>query len=240
MRVREFPDCILALTGRALLLPLLVVFSVGPVLARAEDKFPSAPEVQTYPVPDPQVYDNAMSRHRSIERARIALNTSISVDLLERPRSIDDNDSILVLRVSSQPPKTFHIGHLIGHPQLRVVHTALVHTDSNSGMLVLEYEGGAVGAREGFAVLRYDRQSAQLHVLPLTDYGKVVVFRQNQGLAEIWSGDCANSSLDSDGCKYTTRMCTWKDEGYSCGHPLKKDGKFNQGDISDPGIEIRP
>jgi len=208
--------------------------------ASVEEHSSSQPDIQTYPVPASKVYDNAIKDHRSIDRAKITLNDSINVDLLERPKSIDNNDSILILYVSGQAPRVLHIGRMIGDLQLRIVHAALVRMDSARGMLVLEYEGGSVGAIEGFAVLRFEQHSAKVHVLPLARYGKVVVSRGKQDDAEVWSGDCAGLPPDAQGCEYVSRMCTWGIEDYSCARSKKMKGLFSQYDTSDPGIEIRP
>ena len=233
--------CMLTIAIQMLSLFVLVGIVVGQATDGAKGKVASASEIKTFPVPDPMVYDWAVENHRTIWRAKITLNGSMHVKLLEKPKSIENNDSILEIHVSGKHPRTFEIGRLLKCPELRFVHAALIHTDSTRGMLVLEYEGGSIGAREGFAVVRFDEHSATVHVLPLTDFGKVVVFRGNQGIAEIWSGDdCLSASPDSGGCEYITRMCTWRAEGYSCDQPKRMEGVFNQNDISDPGIEIRP
>ena len=65
-------------------------------------------------------------------------------------------------------------------------------------MLVCEYVGGAVGAIEGFAILRFSPDNIELHTLPLTDFGKVVVFKEKPEQAEIWSALPYPSGSDAD------------------------------------------
>jgi hypothetical protein len=196
-------------------------------------------DIQTFPEPDAQVDSDAISKHRTIHRATIKVDETLTVDISERPQSDQNFDSLATVRRINEKPQLFWIGRLIHHRQLRLVHAALIRSDGHSGMLVLEFEGGAVGAREGFAVLRYTTKNFRLNVLPLTDYGKIVVFRNQPTVADIWSGDCADISSDAGGCEYRTRTCRWSDDGYACAASQKAKGLFNKGDISDPGIEIK-
>ena len=241
MLEREFLENTFIRTGRTLILIALFGLWINRASVGEEGKPLSASEIRTYPVPSPQKYDHAINGHRLVERAKITLSDSVSVELFEQPRSIEDYDSIVKVIVSGKKPEIVRVGHLIGCPELRVVHAALVRSDSVSGALILEYEGGGIGAREGFAVLRFDRHSAQIHVLPVTNFGKVVFHRNNHEIAEIWSGnECLNIPPGAEGCEYTTRLCKWEEESYSCGQPKKMEQVFNPNDISDPGIEIQP
>ena len=218
---------------------MVIVSLCGSCKARSQSIPTDAPEIQTFPEPDPQVDREAVSERKAIHRATIVIDKTMSVEVLEKPKSEINFDSVVVVRKAGRESHTFDVGHMIGHRQLRLVHAALLRADDNSGMLVLEFEGGAVGAREGFAVLRYSPGLFQLHVLPLTDYGKVVVFRARPDSAEVWSGDCASISSDAGGCEYQRRICNWGDNGYTCSAPKEIKGLFNKGDISDPGIEVK-
>ncbi|MGA9060848.1 MAG: hypothetical protein WB341_04185 [Terracidiphilus sp.] len=182
---------------------------------------------------------DAISKHRTIHRATIKIDDSLIVGISEHPRDDYDFDTLVTVRRVNEKPQLFWIGRLIRHGQLRVVHFALLRTDGHSGMLVLEFEGGAVGASEGFAVLQYTPDKLWPNVLPLTNYGKIVVFRNQPEVAEIWSGDCADISSDAGGCEYRKRTCKWSETGYSCSASQSIKGLFNKGDISDPGIEIK-
>jgi hypothetical protein len=106
-------------------------------------------------------------------------------------------------------------------------------------MLVCEYEGGAVGAREGFAILRFSPAGFELHTLPLTDFGKVVVFKSKPEQVEIWSALPDDMGSDADPMAYATQSCRWQAKGYTCGAPKRKLGRFSPASINDPGIEIR-
>ena len=107
-------------------------------------------------------------------------------------------------------------------------------------MLICEYEGGAVGAREGFAILRFSAGSFDLHTLPLTDFGKVVAFRGKPEQVEIWSALPDGAASDADPMAYSTQTCRWEKKDYVCGPPKRKHGRFAPAAINDPGIEIHP
>ena len=193
-------------------------------------------EIRAYTVPDAKADDDALSNHRTIQRALIKIDETLTVEVSERPTSVDNFNTFVTTHSVNRKPQIFYVGRMIGDRPLRLVHGALLRSNSHSGMLVLEFEGGSVGAREGFAILRYGPEWVQLSVLPLSDYGKVIVFRDRQDLAEVWSGDCASMPSDSAGCEYRRRLCTWSRTGYICDKSTNVKGLFK---ISDTGIEIR-
>lgn len=227
-----------------LLTVLSIVSIVGPVDRIAWSQSNAAvsdhDEIRAYTLPNAKADDDALSNHRTIQRALIKIDETLTIEVSERPTSVDNFDTFVTTRGVNRKPQVYYVGRMIGDKALRLVHGALLRSDSHSGMLsgmlVLEFEGGSVGAREGFAILRYGPEWVQLHVLPLSDYGKVVVFPDRQDLAEVWSGDCASMPPGSAGCGYRKRLCTWSSTGYTCSKWSVVKGLFK---ISDTGIEIR-
>lgn len=195
--------------------------------------------IQTFPEPEPQADAAAINGHKKVLRGKIAIDSSTTVRFYEEPKSETVYDSSISVERGGASIASYKVGRMIKHQALRLVHAALIRS-GDTGMLVCEYEGGAVGAREGFAVLRFSPAGFELHTLPLTDYGKIVVFRGKPEQAEIWSALDDNVGAAAADRSYATRACRWQPEGYVCGPPERKAGLFTPGGISDPGIEIRP
>jgi hypothetical protein len=204
-----------------------------------EGKADSSQAIQTFPEPEPQADESAIDEHKKVLRAEIAVDSSTTVRFYEEPTSVTVYDSSISIERGSTSIASYKIGRMINHQPLRLVHAALIRS-GDSGMLICEYEGGAVGAREGFAILRFSPAGFELHTLLLTDFGKVVVFRRDPARAEIWSALDENAGSVADERFYMTRACRWQSKGYTCAPPRKKAGRFAPGAIDDPGIEIRP
>jgi hypothetical protein len=195
--------------------------------------------IQTFPEPEPQADEAAISGHKKVLRGKIAIDSSTAVRFYEEPTSETVYNSSISVERAGASIVSYKVGPMIKHQALRLVHAALLRS-GDTGMLVCEYEGGAVGAREGFAILRFSPAGFELHTLPLTDYGKVVVFRGKPEQVELWSALDANVGAAAADRSYATRTCRWRSEGYVCDAPKRKPGLFTPGGISDPGIEIRP
>lgn len=198
------------------------------------------PVIHGFVAPTPAVYMKAIDDHREVVRAKIVLDGATTVVLSERPKDIDFYDSTVQVERKGQPIRSYKVGEMIRHQALSLAHVALVPAARASGMLVCEYEGGAVGARVGFAILRFSQSGFELHTLPLTDFGKVVVFRGRQERAEIWTALADYVGSDADPRVYATRVCNWGLSGFTCGPPKRQPKTFAPGAINDPGIEIRP
>ncbi len=199
----------------------------------------SSDGIQTFPEPDPDSDRAAIDAHKKVLRAELAINSSTTVKFYEQPTSETVYGSSIEIERGGVSRATYRVGRMIGHQALRLVHTALIRF-GDKGMLVCEYEGGAIGAREGFAILRFSGNSFELHTLPLTDFGKVVVFRGDPGRVEIWSALDEGVGPNAGERPYVTKTCRWYAKGYACSLPKRQRGKFVPGDIDDPGIEIRP
>ena len=198
------------------------------------------PKIETFVRPNPAEYEDAINAKRRILRVRVTINSSTSVEFYEQPKDIDYYDSSIVVLRDGQSSHIYNVGKLIEHQALSLAHVAIVPAGNGAGVLICEYESGAVGAREGFAILRFSPKGLELHTLPLTDFGKVVIFRAKPWQAEIWSALHDDAGSDADPMTYTTRMCRWQSrKGYTCGLPRRKPQRFAPSAIDDPGIEIR-
>lgn len=198
------------------------------------------PATHMFVRPSPAEYMKAIDENKEVLRARVALDGATIVEFYERPKDIDVYDSTIVVIRRGSARQSYKVGELIKHQALSLAHVGIVPSGEGTGMLVCEYEGGAVGAREGFAILRFSPSGFDLHTLPLTDFGKVVVFSSKPGEAEIWSALPGGAGADADPMDYATQACRWQSDGYVCSRPKRKPGRFTPAAIDDPGIEIRP
>lgn len=199
----------------------------------------NATEIKTLPEPDPQESEAAIDRHTPILRAKIELDWALTVTFWEKPTSTTVYNSSITVERNGATIATYPVGEMIQHQSLRLVHVALIRTGL-AATLAAEYEGGAVGATEGFAILRYSATKVDLHTLPLTDFGKVVLYRSTPDRADIWSATQDYAGTIAETRYYSTRQCIWKVERYVCSLAKREHGRFSPGDVDDPGIEIRP
>jgi len=197
------------------------------------------PATHMFVRPSPNEYMNAIEKAKKVLRARIVLDGSTTVEFYERPKDIDFYNSTIVVNRRGEASRSYNIGNLIKHQALSLVHVGIVPSGDDAGMLIAEYEGGAVGARVGFAILRFSPAGVELHTLPLTNFGKVVVFRGKPEQVEIWSALPYPAGADADPRAYATQACRWQGDGYECNPPKRHPGRFSPAAIDDPGIEIR-
>jgi hypothetical protein len=198
------------------------------------------PATHGFMSPSPAEYMKAIDENKEVLRARVMLDEATTVEFYEKPKDIDFYDSTIIVNRRGVASRSYNVGELIKHQALSLAHVAIVPTGNSTGMLVCEYEGGAVGAREGFAILRFSHSSFDLHTLPLTDFGKVVVSKEKPDKVEIWSALPDGAASDADPMAYSTQACRWQAGGYTCDTPKRKRGRFSPASINDPGIEIRP
>jgi hypothetical protein len=218
-----------------MLLMAMVVLMLCTMLAKAQVR---SDAIQTFPLPAPKDDDAALSAYKKVLRAEIAIDSTTTVRFYEQPTTVTIYNSSISIERGGASVATYNIGSMIDHQALRLVHTALLRS-GETGMLVCEYEGGAIGAREGFAILHFSPTGFLLHTLPLTDFGKVVVFKDKPEQVEIWSALPDDAGSNADERVYVARACHWKVNGYVCGRPKRQPGRFSPGDVDDPGIEIR-
>lgn len=152
------------------------------------------PNIHMFVRPTPDQYEKAIDENKELLRAKIALDGSTTVEFYERPKDIDFYDSTIVLNRTGGPRRSYNVGNLIKHQALSLAHIGIVRSGDDTGMLICEYEGGAVGAIEGFAILRFSPDNIELHTLPLTDFGKVVSLKKN--LNRLKFGRLCRTHLD--------------------------------------------
>jgi hypothetical protein len=199
------------------------------------------PTTHVFMRPSPAEYMKAIDEKKEVLRARVVLDDSTTVEFYERPKDIDFYDSTVVVNRRGVASRSYNVGELIKHQALSLARVGIVPSGDGSGMLVCEYEGSPTGGREGFAILRFSTAGFELHTLPLTDSGKVVVFKSKPEQVEIWSALSDYVASDADPRNYATRTCHLQaQEGYVCGPPKRKHRRFIPSDIFETGIEIRP
>ena len=220
------------------LIVLVLVFAASKDTSPRAQTSPSSDAIQTFPLPEPQADDAAISDHKKVLRAEIAIDSTTTVRFYEQPTSVMVYNSTVSVERGGAVLATYNVGSLIKHQSLRLVHAALLRF-GDSGVLVCEYEGGADAAREGFEVVRFSPAAIDLHTLPLTDFGKIVVFKGKPEQVEIWSGLPDGATSNADERPYVVRVCHLESKGYVCGSPKQQPGRFSPGDIDDPGIEIK-
>jgi hypothetical protein len=199
-----------------------------------------SPAIHGFLSPSPSEYEKAIDDDKGMIRAMILLGSSMRVEFREHPKSIDFYDSTVAVYQQGKEVRAYNIGEMIHHQALSLAHVGVMPLGGGQGLLVCEYEGGFVGAREGFAILRFSTERFELHTLPLADFGKVVVFRSKPDEAEIWSALPYPRGTDAEPMSYSTQACRSGNDGYECSPPRRKRGLYGAATINDPGIEIRP
>jgi hypothetical protein len=127
-----------------------------------------------------------------------------------------------------------------GGRTLRVLNTSEVCEDSKSGLEVLEFEGGANGLNDGFAIIRFSPKQVSFSTLPLTAQGKLILDRKNLDEVELWSANPNDLGLGTaEPKRYITRKCPWESKNYHCGTNTRDVGPVSPQDVDNPGIEIR-
>ena len=198
------------------------------------------PTTHVFMRPSPAEYMKAIDDEKEVLRARVVLDGSTTVEFYEKPKDIDFYDSTVVVNRRGVASRSYNVGDLIKHQALSLAHVAIIPAIHGLSMLVCEYEGGFVGAREGFAILRFTPNSFDLHTLPLADFGKIVVFKSKPDQAIVWSALPYPRGTDAEPMAYSVQACRWGAKGYVCAPPKTQRGLFSPASINDPGIEIRP
>lgn len=195
------------------------------------------PRILTVPRPSVNQYEAAISRQDELLRLSLAIQGE-RIDFYEWPKDIDDIRSQVTLRCKGTPRQHFDVGRLVGHRSLSLVHVATIPQSNHSYIVVAEYEGGAVGARIGFAIMRVSHDQCALRALPLTAYGKVVVSMRRPDEFVLWSALGGEVGPSIARRRYGTRTCTWRRDSLSCGREAVQEGMFYPTAMNDPGIAI--
>jgi len=194
-----------------------------------------------YLAPSFNEYEIAVSKSSDILRAEILLKDGTIIQFYETPKEVFGfYESRIVVKRHGRAATTFKVGRILRDQALTLAYVALVPTKDGEVMVICNYEGGATGARQGFAILRVSNKSAALRVLPLTDYGKVVVFAAKPWMAEVWTATSDYVGATATPRSYATQACNWSTSSYRCGPAKRLHGTFNTNAIIEPGIEIRP
>jgi hypothetical protein len=132
--------------------------------------------VLRYSAPSDGEYDDAIHGNKRLVRGTIRLDAATTVSFYEKPKSPHEFlDSTIVVSRLGRPERTYHIGDLIKDQALTLGFVALFHSKDGKTILVCNYEVGATGGQQGFAILHFSSSGVALGTLPLTLFGKVVV-----------------------------------------------------------------
>lgn len=205
----------------------------------ADWKNQQSPAIRPFTGPSPAEYEKASDERKDVLRAKILLDSSTTLEFHERPKNIDFFDSTISILRQGHTAQSYNIGEMIDQA-LSLAHVGIVPL-GGGGIVICEYEGGFSGAVDvGFAILRFSPSSIDLHTLPLTRAGKVVVSKSRPDQAVIWSALEPFVGAKTSPQRYNTQTCRLQNDGYKCSPPIRKPGLFAFSAIFEPGIEIRP
>jgi hypothetical protein len=199
--------------------------------------------IQVFPVPAPSEDEAASDANKPQVRASFALNSKVSLDVVEHP----DSDSLtygteVIVKREKGEDEHHQIAKLIGEPRLRLVHVAQVCSGPTNKTLVLEYEGNPTGAIEGFALIRYlsSDESVEVYTLPIAQQGKIVVFKNRPDYVQVWTTAPGGSiTSQTSERRYRIRSCSLQNGRFECSTKGRIVGTYSPGSIDDPGIEIK-
>ena len=200
-------------------------------------------EIQTFPVPFASDEEAAGDENRPTIRAGFVLNSALSLNVTEHALTdLSGYGTEVVVKHKGGREDHFQIWKLIGNSDLRLVHAAEVCSGPTDRTLVLEYEGNPTGGIEGFALIRYSSSgdSVEVYTLPITQQGKIVVFKNIPDYVQVWTtvpGGSITSEVSER--RYRIRSCTLQKGRFMCGTKGHVVGLYSPGEIDDPGIEIK-
>jgi len=198
-----------------------------------------SPTIHPFTGPSPTEYEKASDEGKDVLRAKVLLDSSTTLEFHELPKTIDSFDSTISILRQGHTAQSYNIGAMIDQ-SLTLAHVGIVPL-GNGGIVICEYEGGFTGAvNVGFAILSYSPSGFDLHTLPLTRAGKVVVSKGKPDQAVIWTAVEPFIGAKTSPQRYNIRTCRLQNDDYKCGPPIRKPGLFAFSAIFEPGIEIRP
>ena len=158
---------------------------------------------------------------QAIVQAKLTLDGSTTVRIVEYPRSGTDLDSFnsTVIIQRGQEQKKYPLGELIKDGSvLRLVEVASLCASSDQGTVFLAFEAGSTGAAEGFAVIRYSPGAVDVQAFPMVNQGRIAVSKVGPEKVELWLATGSASQIDCDACKkhYTVQDCTVGQQSVEC------------------------
>jgi hypothetical protein len=158
---------------------------------------------------------------QAIVQAKLILDESTTVRIVEYPRSGADLDSYnsIVIVQRGQEQKKYPLGQLIKDGSvLRLVEVASLCASSDQGTVFLAFEAGSTGAAEGFAVIRYSPGAVDVQAFPMVNQGRIAVSKVDPEKVELWSATGSASQIDCDACKkhYAVQDCTVGQQSVEC------------------------
>jgi hypothetical protein len=158
---------------------------------------------------------------RAIVQAKLILDGSTTVRIVEYPRSGTDLDSYnsTVIIQRGQEQMKYPLARLVkGGSVLRLVEVASLCSSSDQGTVFLAFEAGSTGAAEGFALIRYSPESVDVQAFPMAYEGRIVVSKADPEKVGLWSATGSASQIDCDACKkhYAVQDCNVGQQTVEC------------------------
>ncbi len=156
-----------------------------------------------------------------IVQARVRLDASTTVRIVERPRSssdIDKYNSTIIIR-RGQAQQIYPLEQLVkGGSELRLVEIASECTGPGVGLVLLAFESLYTGSAEGFAVIEFSPEQIAVHALPIVNQGRIVIRKDRPEEIELWSALGSASAIDCDACRkyYAVQYCRVAQPGIEC------------------------
>lgn len=182
---------------------------------------------------------------QAIAQFRLALGQNTILRVVEYPTTGEDIDlwnSTIILQRGQEKTK-FPLGRLIRYGDgLRLVEVASLCGDAGQNTIVLAFESFATGADEGFVIIRYSPESAEVKGFPPARQGRIVIDRSNPNRAELWSASGSpKGAIECDACKkfYQIQDCRVGEKSMDCMRRPGTVGPFSPEKFMRARIKVR-
>lgn len=158
---------------------------------------------------------------QAIVRAKLTLDGSTTVRIVEYPRSgteLDSYNSTIIIQRGQEQTK-YSIAQIIKFGSaLRLVEIASFCASPSEGTIFLAFETPSTGMTEGFAVIRYSPEVVDVRAFPMANQGGIVVSKAEPEKVELWSAIGGASPIDCDACKkhYAEQDCNLGQQRVEC------------------------
>lgn len=233
----------------ALLASLLVTATPPYLLAQSPATVPASGCEETHRKiagkNPPRTANGIIVPGQAIAQLRLALGQNTILQVVEYPttgKDIDLWNSTIILQ-RGQEETTYPLGQLIRYGDgLRLVEVASLCGDAGQNTIVLAFESNATGAEEGFVIIRYSRESAEVKGFPPARQGRIVIDRSDPNRAELWSASGSpKGAIECDACEkiYEIQDCRVWEKSIDCKRRPETVGPFPPEKFMQARIEVR-
>ena len=182
---------------------------------------------------------------QAIAQLRLALGQNTILRVVEYPatgKDIDLWNSTIILQRGQEQTK-YPLGKLIRYGNaLRLVEAVSLCGDAGQNTIFLAFESYATGANEGFVIIRYSPESAEVKGFPPVRQGGIVIDRSNPNRAELWSASgTPKGAIECDACEkvYEIQDCRVGEKSMDCKRRPGTVGPFSPEKFMGARIEVR-